>query len=45
MSVRYICPNCKGEKVKIFQRTKGTITYTVYVCEKCKCVIKREITK
>lgn len=37
------CPNCLSRKVETFERTKGETRYTVYVCERCKLVIKREV--
>lgn len=37
------CHNCLSRKVKEFERTKGDMTYRIYVCARCKNVIKREI--
>ena len=37
------CPRCNSTKVKCYERTKGTLEYKVYVCEKCKVVLGREI--
>lgn len=38
------CPNCGCAEVKCLERTKGEITYIVYVCKKCKLVIRRELS-
>lgn len=38
------CPNCGCDNIKIFERTKGEITYIVYVCKNCKNVIRRELS-
>lgn len=38
------CPNCKCKEQRCISRTKGEITYIVYVCVKCKTVVRRELT-
>lgn len=38
------CPNCGCKEIKYYQRTKGEITYMVYVCKMCKMVIRREMS-
>lgn len=38
------CPFCGGKDIKVFRRTKGEITYIVYVCQKCRNVLRRELT-
>ena len=38
------CPNCGCKEIKYYERTKGDITYMVYVCRKCKNVIRRELS-
>ena len=38
------CPNCGCDKIKYYERTKGEITYIVYVCKNCKNVIRRELS-
>lgn len=37
------CPVCRNYGVKYFDRTKDSLKYRVYVCSKCKRVVKREI--
>ena len=37
------CPVCHSFGIKYFDRTKDTLKYRVYVCSKCKRVVKREI--
>ena len=37
------CPNCRSRVVKTIERTKGDTRYTVYVCERCRLVIAREV--
>lgn len=38
------CPRCKSRKVKLFTREKGgcSLRYRVYICAKCKIVLRRE---
>lgn len=38
------CPNCGCKESREFKRTKGEITYIVYVCKKCRYVIRRELS-
>lgn len=38
------CPNCGCRESRVLKRTKGEITYIVYVCQKCRNVIRREST-
>lgn len=43
MSDKDRCSNCGSEKHRCYKRTKGKITYMVYVCEICRNVVRREI--
>ena len=38
------CPNCGCKEQRCIERTKGEITYIVYVCTKCKTVVRRELS-
>ena len=38
------CPNCGCQETKCYKRTKGDMTYIVYVCKRCKSVIRRKIS-
>lgn len=40
-----VCPSCGCKEIKVFERTKGEITYIVYVCKACKNVIRRELSR
>lgn len=44
ISQNEVCPSCGCKKIKVFKRTKGEITYIVYVCNQCKNVIRRELS-
>ena len=37
------CPRCHHNAVKIYRRTKDDNQYEVYVCNKCKIVLGREM--
>lgn len=37
------CPRCSTLKVKCYERTKGNNEYKVFVCDKCKIVLGREM--
>ena len=37
------CPNCGCKEQTYMKRTKGSMTYIVYVCKNCKVVIRRKI--
>ena len=37
------CPHCGEIKVRENVRTKGNLTYKVYICDRCKYVIGRKI--
>jgi predicted RNA-binding Zn-ribbon protein involved in translation (DUF1610 family) len=37
------CPHCGENKVRENVRTKGNLTYKVYICDRCKYVIGRKI--
>lgn len=37
------CPHCGEMKVKENIRTKGQMTYKIYICDRCKYVIGRKI--
>lgn len=37
------CPRCSDNHVKCYVRTKGKNEYRVYVCNKCKVVLGREM--
>lgn len=39
------CPICQSRKMRIFEREKTGVKYTVYACGYCKYVIKREFTE
>ena len=36
------CIRCGSRKVVIFERTKETMTYVIYICHKCRGVLGRE---
>lgn len=38
------CPRCKDRHVKCFERTKDGNEYRIYVCDKCKIVLGREMS-
>lgn len=37
------CPKCLSRKVEVQIRTKGGMAYKIYICNRCRGVIKREV--
>lgn len=37
------CPNCRNDNYKYIERTRQGVRYRVWVCRRCRNVVRREI--